>query len=129
MNNFRKLTDYEANILEKLFSREFPGRDALRTQISTCLVRTIEEYKDNYGSLEFQIDSDVKASVTNRIPVFGQTKDSDGILIEIFLHVIDGKVDELEIVKADNSPANSPIKQKINPSTIEVTTDQEVIHQ
>ena len=127
MSSYRKLTDYEASILEKLFSREFPGRDAVRTQISTCLVKTIE-YGDNYGSIEFKIDSDVKADVTNRIPVLGHTKDIDGILIEIFLHVIDGKVDELEIVKADNSPENSPIKQKINPSTIEVVTDQEVIH-
>ena len=124
MNNFRKLTDYEANILEKLFSREFPGREALRTQISTCLVKTIE-YGDNYGSIEFKVNSDVKADVTNRIPVLGHLKDTDGIPIDIYLHVIDGKVDELEIVKA----ADSPIKQKINPSTIEVITDQEVIHQ
>src|SRR5882672_6061798 len=98
MSNFRKLTDYEATILEKLFSREFPGRDALTEQISTCLVKTIE-YGDNWGSLEFQIDSDVKASVTNRIPVLGHLKDTDGIPIDIYLHVIDGKANELEIVK------------------------------
>ena len=128
MNHFRKLTDYEASILEKLFSREFPGRDALRTQIATCLVKTLD-YGDNYGSIEFKINSEVKASVTNRIPVLGHTKDIDGILIEIFLHVINGKANELEIVKADNSPENTPIKQKISPSTIEVVTDQEVIHE
>ena len=60
MSNFRNLTDYEANILEKLFSKEFPGRDALKTQISTCLVRTIE-YGDNYGSITFKINSTAKS--------------------------------------------------------------------
>lgn len=123
MNNFRKLTDHEIKILEKLFSREFPGRDALREQISACLVKTIG-YGDNYGSIEFKINSKVKASVTNRIPLLGHTYDTDGILIEIFLHVVDGQANELEIVKADNSP----LKQKINPSTIEIVTDQAVIH-
>lgn len=120
---YRQLTNLERHILDRLLSREFPGRDKLGQQISSGLVRIINEYKDNWGSLEFNISSNVKASVTSRIPVQGILNDSDGVPIQIFLHVVNGKVDELEIVKADNSPLKSPI----DPKKIRVVTDQEVV--
>lgn len=122
---YRKLTKTEEQIVNKLLEKDFLGKEAIKKQISSALVRPIGEYKDNYGSLEFKVDFNDKAEVTNRIPVLGHTKDIDGVLVEIFLHVINGKINELEIVKADSSM----IKSILDPSKITVITDQEVIHE
>jgi len=46
----------------------------------------------------------VKAKVKRRIPAEAEFRDTDGVLIHILLHVIDGKVNELEIYKEDGSP-------------------------
>jgi hypothetical protein len=48
--------------------------------------------------------SDSKADVKNRVPVIGLTKDESGAAIDILLHVVDGKVNELEFVRLDGEP-------------------------
>ncbi|GEM_PF-1692631 len=121
--SYRTLTEHERAVINRLLDKDFPGKKTIRKQVESALVRTIPEYKDNYGSLEFSVKLEEKANVTNRIPISGRVNDSDGVPIEIFLHVINGKIDELEIVKADNSP----LRQPIDASKITVTTDQEIV--
>lgn len=50
---YRELTKTEKQIIDKLIEKEFLGREEIAQQISSCLVRTITEHKDNWGSLEF----------------------------------------------------------------------------
>lgn len=101
---YRDLTINENAILNVLFEKDFPGRDDLLRQVKQSKVKTIREYNDNWGSLEFQVDTDIIAKTDSRVPVQAMSNDIDGIPIQLFLHVVNGKIDELEIVKADNSP-------------------------
>jgi hypothetical protein len=97
---FRPLTNYESHLIRRLLEKNFPGRDALVEQMENCLVRTIGPN----GCLEFQVNSQVKADVKWRIPTEAHVPDADGMSINILLHVIDGKLKELEIYKSDSSP-------------------------
>ena len=108
--SYRELSKREIEILNFLLSKDFPGRNKLLNQVSNAKVRPINEYSDNWGSLEFKIKSGNKAKVDERIPVQASTLDSDNVPITLFLHVINGKINELEIVKADNSPLNKTLK-------------------
>ena len=109
---FRDFTAYEQEIVDKLLEKSFPGRDEICEQMKNCLVRTIDEDK----SLEFLVKSNVKAKVKKRIPVEAEFEDTDGVLIHILLHVIDGQVNELEIYKEDGSP----IIESPDPSKLQV---------
>jgi uncharacterized protein DUF6984 len=100
----RKLNHREAEIIETMLSRPFPGCDEVREQVSRASVRTIAEYKDNYGSIEFEVKAAPKAEVALRVPVEALAFDVDGVPIEFLLHVVNGVVHELEVVKADGSP-------------------------
>ncbi|HKI03790.1 MAG TPA: hypothetical protein VKK31_17550 [Thermoanaerobaculia bacterium] len=42
-------------------------------------------------------------SVPRRIPIEKHFKDSDGVMIHILLHVVEGLVSELEVFKGDSS--------------------------
>jgi hypothetical protein len=111
-HTFRNFTAHEREIIDRLLEKTFPGRDEICEQLRKCLVRTIDEDK----SLEFLERSNVKAEVEKRIPVEAEVHDTDGILIHILLHVVDGKVNELEIYKEDGSP----IIERPDPSKLKV---------
>ena len=100
----RKLKPAESAIIESLLREPFPGRDELRAQIACAQVKPVESYRDNYGSLEFEVAAAPKAPVRVRVPVDAVALDADGVPIEFLLHVVDGVVKELEVVKADGSP-------------------------
>lgn len=51
----------------------------------------------------------IKAPVKERVPVEGHTNDIDGAPIELLIHVIDGYINELEVVKLDGSPLLRPV--------------------
>src|SRR5499433_1494128 len=111
-HTFRGFTTHEQGIISRLLEEAFPGRDEIGEQMKNCLVRAIDEDK----SLEFLVKSDVKAKVKKRIPVEAEFEDADGVLIHILVHVIDGKVNELEIYKEDRSP----IIESPDPSRLKV---------
>ena len=96
---WRRLTAFEAAILDKLLSTDFPGRPELLAQVSAALVRQI----DVGGSLEFDAESTAAAPVKRRIPIEAQAKDLDGTWIHALLHVVGGRVKELEFYKDDSS--------------------------
>ena len=109
---FRHFTALEQGIIDRLLEKAFPGRDELCEQMKKCLVRTIDADK----SLEFLVEADVQSTVKRRIPVEAEFQDADGVLVHILLHVIDGKVNELEIYKEDGSP----IMENPDPSQLQV---------
>jgi hypothetical protein len=108
---FRNLTPLEQGIMDRLLEKAFPGRDEICEQMKKCLVRIIDEEK----SLEFIVEANVKAKVKRRIPVEAEIQDADGVLIHILLHIVDGKLNELEIYKEDGSPIiEHPDPSKLN---------------
>jgi hypothetical protein len=98
--DYRKPTPAETNLFDRLLEGDFPGRNELRHQVDRVLVREIDEN----GSLELKTSSDLLAPTAFRIPTEGEAKDSDGISVHVLLHVVDGKINELEIYKDDSSP-------------------------
>jgi hypothetical protein len=96
----RPLNSSERELLERLLTAVVPGQNELRLQLKDSQVEPI----DSNGSLRFKINSDIVAPVARRIPVEAQRQDNDGMWIHALLHVIDGKLSELEIYKDDSSP-------------------------
>lgn len=98
-SDFRKPTDEERSLLERLLEAEFPGRDELAPMVRNVLVRTIDEH----GGLELRSEVSGEAPVVKRIPVEGEAKDDDGFRVHTLLHVVGGRPVELEIYKDDGS--------------------------
>jgi len=89
-HEYRKLTDGEMRILEKLLSPSFPGRDELLDQATHCEAQETGD-PDNYGSIRLRTTSSRRADVDRRVPVE-------------------------EIVKGDGSPLNA----QLDPERLEV---------
>jgi hypothetical protein len=96
---FRKLTPDEGALIKRLLDADFPGRKELRAQIEAASVREVDED----GSLEFRVRTAQKAPVARRVPVEAEARDADGGNVHVLLHVVDGRVDELEFYKEDGS--------------------------
>lgn len=98
---WRKPTPEENGLLAALLTPEFPGRDELRQQLKGCLVRVL----DDEGSLEVQVyGAPPAAAVVDAIPVDATATDSDGVVLNAFIHVRDGLLAELEVIKVDGTP-------------------------
>jgi hypothetical protein len=92
---FRKPSDEEEALLNRLLEAEFPGRDELTALLCEVLVRTI----DDDGGLELQSQIDGSAPVVQRVPVEAEGKDEDGAVIHMLLHVVKGRPVELEFYR------------------------------
>jgi hypothetical protein len=110
--DFRKPTNEERALLERLLEAEFPGRDQLAPMVRNLLVRTIDED----GGLELRSEVSGEAPVVKRIPVEAEAKDDDGFRVHALLHVVGGRPVELEIYKDDGST----VKRMPPPSTFEL---------
>ncbi len=96
----RNLTDYELQILERMLTQLPHVRDELHEQLRSAKLTLIDEN----GSLRFNVFSPVVAAgIDQRVPVTAIFDDADGMPIYILLHVVEGKLWELEIYKADGS--------------------------
>ncbi len=101
-SKWRDVTEQELALIHALLPLNVhKSSDLLQTCKSTP-VRTIEEYADTYGSLEFQrIDGDDAAA--DFVVAAARATDADGVPIDILLHMADQWPTELEIVKLDGS--------------------------
>jgi hypothetical protein len=61
-----------------------------------------------------------KANVKGRVPISAETKDADGMFVEINIHVVDGYLDELEMWRGDLGA----MKAYPDPSTYEILIQQ-----
>lgn len=99
MGPHRPLTDWERRLILRLLQPSFPGRDVLIEQLKSILGRPIDEN----GSLELQSECSTKAPVAKRVATEGETLDRDGTTIHYLLHVVGGRMRELEVYKDDSS--------------------------
>lgn len=74
---YRALETREAQLLEKLLSRDFPGRDELREQVASVVCRTIDED----GGLSLKCSAARPACMLCRVPTEGTCADLDGVQI------------------------------------------------
>jgi hypothetical protein len=96
---FRQLHANEMGLLKKLLDHHFPGRDALRFQLSSVTGRQTDEN----GSLELSYEGDDLAEMLRACPTEGTSSDVDGGVISVLLHVKNGRMHLLEIFKEDGS--------------------------
>lgn len=106
VSTFRELTTQERELLYRLLEEPFPGQAEIKLQLTHAQVRQI----DPDGSLEFRVSSGPNATVTDRVPVVAEYDDDDGVPVQILLHVVDGKISELDIWKGDGSPIRERLK-------------------
>src|SRR6476659_5429107 len=105
----------EKNLVSRLLTNEFAGRNELRAQVEDLRVREI----DNNGSLELVPGGAAPlAVVQQRIPVEARLIDSDGMTISILLHVLDGLMNELEIYRDDSKP----VQRELSPEEVKPFT-------
>jgi hypothetical protein len=102
----REPSKYERALFQKFTESDFAGRDVVKRQLDACQVATILDD----GTLQIYTPVTEKALVRFRIPVEAYGKDTkDGLPIQVLLHVVDGIVDELEILKmGSDSMPNMP---------------------
>lgn len=99
---YRKLTRREKLILENLVTLNFDGAPTLHAQLDNALVRDFDD-SDNYGSIEIKTETQGNGVTINRVPAEARAYDTDGVAIDVLLHVVNGKLSELEFVKVDGS--------------------------
>lgn len=97
---FRQMTASEKEILSRLLDADVAARDVVCEQLAHAVVRTI----DAEGSLEFQTTSTRIVPPGGRIRAEARYRDRDDVYVNLLLHVVDGKVRELEVYKDDGSP-------------------------
>jgi hypothetical protein len=104
---FRELSASERQLFDAFLAQNFPGRAELVDQLQSAKVRPV----DNNPSLDISVDSGAPAIVDRRIPIEAEVEDSDGVIVHILLHVVDGFMNELEIYRDDSRPLKGPIDQ------------------
>ena len=100
---WRSLHPAERRILEHLLRKDFAGRDAPRTQLDGCGARAI----DAEGSLELRPRGGTCAEGVPRIAVDARYHDgaaAEDVFVNLLLHVVAGRLNELEFYKDDGSP-------------------------
>jgi hypothetical protein len=113
---YRSPNAIEWALLKKLLEKSFPGRDDLLRQLDGLSVRKI----DKEGSLSLRVDQLApRAEVKDRVVAEGHYSDEDsasseGPKVHVLLHVVKGKLTELEIYKDDGSPIRKgPLAQNL----------------
>jgi hypothetical protein len=96
----RELTVREQKILEIMLGKLPVLTSELHERLLAAKVIEI----DCEGSLRLDVVTPIFAEVAERVPITATFHDSDGIPVYLLLHVVGGKLAELEIYKADGSP-------------------------
>jgi hypothetical protein len=103
MDTLRVPSVFESDLLELLLNQEFPGAPELRAQLPDLEVASIDA--DGSLSLYPRPDSPV-ARVDKRVPAEGAYLDNDGMRVHVLVHVVDGRLQELELYREDGKTVN-----------------------
>ena len=90
--------------LEKILHVDFMGRDILRAQLSLASVSIHQCFE--HISVKFQVEDALLFTHNVRVPVQMVAWQENGVPIVFLLHVINGFIDELEVVMMDASKIN-----------------------
>ncbi len=103
----RELNSEEKAIIDTLLEKEFKGRDEIKEQLKNASVSSAGCLCECL-SIEFSVQSDIVLPTKERVPV--EARYYRGKLpFQILLHVVDGKVNELEFVSyADDADKEYP---------------------
>lgn len=119
---YRNLNEKELKWINRLLDVEFQGRDILRQQLSKAKIIYIQEYA--YISIKFIVEGDVEPYPYRvRVPVEMRVFQQSSAPIIFLLHIVNGMVDELEILTADSAQIDA---DKIELKRVEYEINQGV---
>ena len=99
---YRELNTIEKTWLNKVLDVDFKGRDILVEQISRAHV--LRERNYSFVSLRFRVlDNSEEYPYCVRVPVEMRAFQKGHAPVVFLLHVVDGLINELEIITADSS--------------------------
>ncbi len=97
----RKLTVEERKLLTKLLQVEFTGHETLILQLEGVVVEELGPPNAPYLRLVVSDDAPL-ADVARRVPIEAVAPDADGMTIHFLVHVLEGRLSELEIFREDS---------------------------
>lgn len=111
---WRRRTPYEAELVDKLLDTDFEGRDELRKQWRSALVRTVSPS----GSFAIRSsDGEPPSPAEFGVPVEGESPDDEeGGGVHALLHIRDGYLEELEVYR----DIPGPLRNRVDPKAMEV---------
>ena len=99
----RLATPNECAIIGRLVEAGFPGAAELRQKLAVGRVTYIES--NGVPALLCEVpDSAPRASVIRQVPVEAEYPVADGVLMYLLLHVVEGRLQSLEIYREDGEP-------------------------
>ena len=104
MADARDPSSLESHLLYRLLNHSFSGADRLRRSLVGLQVAQL----DKNGSIKLLPSDPEVYSIESRVPVEGEAFDDDGVTIHVLLHVVSGRLSELEIYKEDGSDLQNP---------------------
>ena len=117
---YRNIYIKEQQWINRLMDVEFRGRDILLKQFSKAKIIYKQEYA--FISLKFKIEGEIEPYPYRvRVPVAFQTSTAP---IVFLLHVVNGVIDELEIITADLTQIDA---DSIKLEKVEYEVNQEVV--
>jgi hypothetical protein len=122
-DNEHDFNDNENSILKELLSKQFKGRDILLEQLSKTKVNG----RCTCGCLTVFLNADSSTSKFPNefsVPIEMHVKELNNLVI-VMLHVDDGYVKELEILRADSEPILGPIDLTMKKIFIESDLEEE----
>lgn len=116
---YRNLYKNELYWIEKVLEVEFKGKQFLLGQVLKAKVFLEQGY--DFISLKFKTEETEKYPYAVRVPVEMRAFQKGSAPIVFLLHVVNGFIDELELITADSS--------KIDLTTIEVDKVEYVVNE
>lgn len=120
---YRNLCEKEQQWIDKIMDVEFQGRDILLKQFSKAKIIYKQEYA--FISLKFNVECEIELYPYRvRVPVEMRAFQNSTAPIVFLLHVVNGVIDELEILTADSTQINS---DSVRLDKVEYEVNQEVV--
>ena len=120
---YRNLNEKERLWIDSLMNAEFRGRDILLRQLSKSKIIYRQEYA--FISIKFKVEGDVEPYPYHvRVPIEMRAFQSLSAPIIFLMHIVNGIIDELEIITADSTQIDA---DNIELERVEYEIDQGVI--
>ena len=120
---YRNIYIKEQQWINRLMDVEFRGRDILLKQFSKAKIIYKQEYA--FISLKFKIEGEIEPyPCLVRVPVEMRAFQTSTAPIVFLLHVVNGVIDELEIITADLTQIDA---DSIKLEKVEYEVNQEVV--
>lgn len=120
---YQNLCEREKKWISSLLNVNFKGRDILIKQVANSKVVCSQEY--DYISIKFFVEAGIELYPYKiRVPVEMRAFQEAAAPIVFLLHIINGVIDEMEIITADSSQINP---DNITLTNVEYEVNKEVL--